>query len=118
MRYMLLFFADEEAWGALPEAERGEAIGRIGAWIGGHARAGSVIEGRRLYGRSGAKTVRLGPAGRSGKPLVTDGPFAETKEALGSYAIVEAPDFEAALAIAETWPGGGAVEVRPVMEEV
>lgn len=117
MRYMLLFFADDEAWMALAEEERAAAIGRIGAWVGDHARAGRLIEGRRLYGRSGAKTVRLGPAGRSGKPLVTDGPFAETKEALGSYAIVEAPDMEAALAIAATWPGGGSVEVRPVMEE-
>ena len=43
-----------------------------------------------------------------------DGPLTATKEALGSYAIIEAPDHEAAVAIAATWPGGGAVEVRPL----
>jgi hypothetical protein len=117
MRYMLLFFADEAAWMSLPEEERAAAITQIGAWYGEHARAGHIIEGRRLNGRNSAKTVRLGPAGRSAKPLITDGPFAETKEALGSYAIIEAPDIEAALTIAATWPGGGAVEVRPLMEE-
>ncbi len=114
---MMLFFADENAWLALSEDDRAAAITAIGEWYSQHARSGRIVEGRRLRGRSEATTVRLGPAGRSGKPLVTDGPFAETKEALGSYAIIEAPDRETALAIAATWPGGGAVEVRPVMEE-
>lgn len=117
MKYMLLYFGDEDAWMALPEEERAAAIARIGEWYGQHARAGHIIEGRRLRGRRDAMTVRLGPAGRSAKPLVTDGPFAETKETLGSYAIIEAPDRAAAVAIAESWPGGGAVEVRLVMEE-
>jgi hypothetical protein len=117
MRYMLLFLADEDAWMALPEDERAAAISRIGEWYGQQARAGRIVEGRRLKGRREATTVRLGRVGRSGKPLVTDGPFAETKEALGSYAIIEAHNRETALAIAASWPGGGAVEVRPVMEE-
>lgn len=117
MRYMLLFFADEEAWMAAPEAERTTAIGRIGAWYAERFRAGQIVEGRRLMSQRAAKTVRLGPAGRSGKPLITDGPYAETKEALGSYAIVEAPDLDAALDIATSWPGGGAVEVRPIVAE-
>jgi hypothetical protein len=114
---MLLFFADEDAWMALPEEERAAAIARIGDWYSEHARAGRIVEGWRLAGRGQASTVRLGRAGRSGKPFITDGPFAETKEALGSYAIIEAPDRETALAIAASWPGGGSVEVRPVMEE-
>ncbi|HEU0027094.1 MAG TPA: YciI family protein [Ktedonobacterales bacterium] len=114
---MLLFFADEDVWMALPEGERATAIARIGEWYGQQARAGRIVEGRRLTGLREATTVRLGPAGRSGKPLITDGPFAETKEALGSYAVIEAPDRETALAVAASWPGGGAVEVRPVMEE-
>jgi hypothetical protein len=121
MRWMLLFYADEDEWLALPEDERTAAIGQIGAWFAQHAQAGRIVDGHRLAGKREATTVRHGPAGGSGrrkkKPLVMDGPFAETKEALGSYAIVDVPDHAAALAIAESWPGGGNVEVRPVLEQ-
>lgn len=117
MRFMLLFFADENEWMALPEDERTAAVGRIGVWFGEHARAGRIVEGHRLEGRRVATHVRLGPAGRSGKPLVIDGPFIETKEALGSYAIIAVPDRAAAIAVAESWPGGGAVEIRPLAAE-
>ncbi len=117
MKFMLLFMADEDAWMALPEEERQAAIERIGAWFGEHARAGRIVEGRRLTGRRAAKTVRLGPAGRSRKPMVTDGPFVEGKEAIGSYAVIEVRDEAEALDVAGSWPGGGAVEVRPIMEE-
>lgn len=116
MQFMLMFCADEDAWTALPEEERTAAIGRIGAWFGEHARAGKIVEGRRLAGRSAARTVHLGSAGRSRKPRFTDGPFVESKEVIGSYAIVEVEDLEGALAVAQSWPAGGAVEVRPVME--
>jgi hypothetical protein len=117
MRFMLVFYADEEEWMALPNEERTTAVVRIGAWYGRQVQEGHIIEGCRLAGKGEATTVRLGPAGRSKKPLVTDGPFIETKEAIGSYAVVETPDRAAAVAIAASWPGGGAVEVRPVVEE-
>ena len=58
---------------ALPEDERAAAIARIGEWYSEHARAGRIVEGRRLTGRGKASTVRLGRAGRSGKPFITDG---------------------------------------------
>lgn len=116
MRYMLMFFADEGAWTALPEEERAAAIGRIGAWYGQQAQAGRIVEGRRLSGKSAATTIWLGPAGRSQKPVVVDGPFLETKEAIGSYAIIEAADLDTAIAVAASWPAGGAVEIRSVME--
>jgi hypothetical protein len=116
MKYMLLFVANEEEWMSLPEDERADAVGRIGGWFAGHAQAGRIVEGRRLQGKTSARTVRLGPAGRSQKPKVYDGPFVESKEAIGSYAIVEAPGLEEALEIAESWPAGGAVEVRPVQQ--
>ena len=116
MRFMLMFCANEEEWAALTEDERNAAIGRIGAWYGAHAGSGHIIEGSRLGGKSSASTVRLGPAGRSRKPMVTDGPFAETKEVIGSYAIADVVDRAEAIALAESWPGGGAVEIRPVME--
>lgn len=119
MRWMLLFYADEDEWLALPDDERTTAISQIGAWFAEHAQAGRIVEGHRLAGKREAATVRLGPAGGRGrgkKPVVMDGPFAETKEALGSYAIVDVPDRAAALAIAESWPGGGSVELRPALE--
>jgi len=116
MRFMLVFYADESEWMALPDDEREAAVQRIGTWFGQHSQEGRIVEGCRLAGKQKATTVRLGPAGRSRKPFVTDGPFIETKEAMGSYAIVEVPNQAAALTIAESWPGGGAVEVRPVVE--
>lgn len=118
MRYLLMFYADEDEWMALPEAERGEAIGRIGRWFGDLAAAGTIVDGKRLAGgKNGTTTVRLGRIQRSGDtPIVTDGPFVEAKEAIGSYALVEATDHEAAIAIAKTWPAGGLVEVRAVTE--
>ena len=116
MRYMLMFFADEGAWTALPEEERAAAIGRIGAWYGQQAQAGRIVEGRRLSGKSTAITIRPGPAGRGQKPVVVDGPFLETKEAIGSYAIIDVADRDAAIAVAASWPAGGTVEIRPSME--
>ena len=116
MRFMLMFFADEEEWMALAEDARAAAVERIGAWYGEQARAGRIVEGRRLAGKHTGISVRLGSAGRSGKPIVIDGPFVETKEALGSYAVIEVPDREAALAVASSWPAGGAVELRPIVE--
>lgn len=116
MKYVLLFAADEEDWMALPESDRVEAIARIGQWFGEHARAGRIAEGRRLQGRSSARTVVLGPAGRSRVPVVNDGPFVESKEAIGSYAVIEARGMQEAIEVAKSWPAGGMVEVRPVVD--
>jgi hypothetical protein len=113
---MLLFVADEDQWMEMDPDARAEAIDRIGRWYREHAGAGRIAEGRRLQGKDSARTVRLGPAGRSGKAMVTDGPFLEAKEAIGSYAIVEAADLADAVALAGTWPAGGAVEVRPLAD--
>ena len=117
MRYLLMFYADEDAWMALPEDERNAAIGRIGR-IGEQAAAGRIVEGKRLAGgKRATTTVRLGRVQRSGEaPVVTDGPFVEAKESVGSYAVVEVTDRDEAIAVAKTWPAGGLVEVRPVDE--
>ena len=117
MKYMLLFYADEAAWMVLSEEERNAAIEQIGRWYGAQVESGRLVEGRRLAGESSVKTVDLGPAGRSRTPIVMDGSFVETKEALGSYAIVEVTGPEEAVGVAESWPGGGLVEIRPVLEE-
>lgn len=118
MRYLLMFYADESAWAALPDAERTAAIGRIGQWFGGLARAGTIVDGKRLRGgKAMTTTVRLGSIQRSGDaPIVTDGPFIEAKESVGSYAVIEVPDREAAVAVAASWPAGGLVEIRPLDE--
>ena len=116
MRYMLTFFADEAEWLGLPEAERGAAIAEIGRWFGTYAGAGKIVDGHRLAPRAMAKTVRHGRVRKKDLPMQSDGPFLETKESVGSYAIVDVANEDEALAIARAWPGGGAVEVRPVAD--
>ena len=114
MRYLLTFYAIEDEWMALPEAERNAAIAEIGAWFGGHAQAGKIIDGHRLA--RGTKTVRHGRVRKKDRPMVSDGPFAETKETVGSYALVEVKEEAEALEIAKSWPAGGIVEVRPIAD--
>jgi hypothetical protein len=116
MRFMLTFFADEKEWLAMPEDERGAAIAEIGGWFGRYAGAGKIVDGHRLAPRSRARTVRHGRVRKKDLPMVNDGPFLETKESIGSYAIVDVADEAEALEIAKAWPGGGAVEVRPVAD--
>ena len=114
MRYLLTFYAVEDEWMALPEAEREAGVAAIGRWFAEHAQAGKIIEGRRL-GR-GAKTVRLGRVRKKDLPMVSDGPYIEAKESVGSYAVVDVKDEDEAVAIAKRWPVGGIVEIRPVAE--
>jgi hypothetical protein len=114
VRYLLTFYAVEDEWMALPEAEREAGIVAIGRWFAEHAQAGKIIEGRRL-GR-GTKTVRLGRVRKKDLPMVSDGPYIEAKESVGSYAVVEVKDEEEAVGIAKRWPAGGIVEIRPVAE--
>jgi hypothetical protein len=111
---MLTFYALEDEWMALPQSERDGGIADIGRWFGEHARSGKIVEGHRL-GR-GTKTVRLGRVRKKDLPMVSDGPFVEAKESVGSYAVVEVKDEDEAIAIAERWPAGGVVEVRPVAD--
>ncbi|TMC42061.1 MAG: hypothetical protein E6J23_12155 [Chloroflexi bacterium] len=114
MRYMLTFYAIEDEWMALTQSERETGIADIGEWFGEHARSGKIVEGHRL-GR-GTKTVRLGRVRKKDLPMVSDGPFMEAKESVGSYAVVDVKDEAEAIAIAKRWPAGGIVEVRPVAE--
>ena len=110
VKYMLLLVRNDEAWESLSDAERHyEAISR---WWMEHARAGHVVGGYELQPARTATTVRW----QDGKPVITDGPFMETKETIGGYGIVDVPDLDAALAIARTWPARDhAVEIRPIV---
>ena len=113
MRYMLLIYTPEDAQGA---GEGGDA--RHGAVECVHrlapARRASTGRATRWGPRRAATTVRV----RDGQTLITDGPFAETKEALGGYYIVETDDFDLALEAAARCPGAlyGSMEVRPIFD--
>ncbi len=113
MKYMMLIADAEDGMARSTEAEQA-TYGRIQAWWNDHAAAGRIIEGHELQPSSTATTVRIGPDGGS---TVTDGPFAEGKEMVGGYGILEVPDLDAALALASSWPGAATtLEIRPIVE--
>jgi hypothetical protein len=110
---MLMCCIEEKRWHALPAAERDAVMREYGEWVSGLERAGQHRASEKLAWSPAAKTLRLA----GGRPLVTDGPFAETKEQLGGFHIVECRDMDEALAIAGHIPTlrvGGTIEVRPV----
>ena len=117
MRYMLLMYRDERVWDAKPEAER-LAIRQQAIDFSEQFRAqGMYLGGSPLLPTSTATTVRLG---RGGKAVTTDGPFAETKEQLGGYTILEAKSLDEAIAFAVRNPlmlvGGHSIEIRPLRD--
>ncbi|HEV8536986.1 MAG TPA: YciI family protein [Candidatus Limnocylindria bacterium] len=110
-KYMLMFVGDDE-WRethSKEEIERGYA--EIGKWWGELSAKGVIKAGEELGSAREATTVRR----VNGKMAVTDGPFIESKENVGGFALIEVPDLDAAIAVAKGWPGGD-VEVRPVVE--
>jgi hypothetical protein len=111
VRYMLLIYGEEHA---LDEAEREECYRESARLAHQLDEAGQFIATAPLQLTATATSVRV----RDGKRLVTDGPFAETREQLGGYFLVDAKDLDEAIAIAERIPGArrGTVEVRPVVE--
>jgi hypothetical protein len=111
MRYMLLIYADEQV---LNQEEREACYQKSAQLAREMHEAGQFISTAPLQSVSMATSVRV----RDGKRVVTDGPFAETREQLGGYFMVEAENLDAALALAERIPGAawGTVEVRPVIE--
>jgi hypothetical protein len=113
MQVMLMCCIEESRWHALPEAERDAVMKDYGSWVEELQRSGRHRATEKLAGSPAAKTLRL----RGGKRVVTDGPYAETKEQFGGFHIVECRDLDEALAIAERIPTlrvGGTIELRPV----
>jgi hypothetical protein len=113
MRYILLIYTAEPA-GPVPEDQAMAQVEGYNAFTA-HLRARGALEaGEALDSTSTATTVRV----QDGKTLTTDGPFAETKEALGGFYLVEAADLDEAIAYAAMIPGAqhGAIEVRPIFE--
>ncbi|HXG76715.1 MAG TPA: YciI family protein [Gaiellaceae bacterium] len=115
MRYLALIYADESGWDALSEEERRAAYDRYGAFAEEARAAGVLAGGNELASTRDATTVRV----RGDETLVTDGPYAEAKEALGGFFVLECATFDEALDWAARIPGAehGAVEVRPVYVE-
>jgi hypothetical protein len=114
MQYMLLIYDNEKVWQAMSDKERNAYMGEYFAVTEEIKKNGKLIAGDALQSISTATTVRV----REGKRLTTDGPFAETKEQLGGYYLVNAKDLDEAMAIAAKIPSArvGSIEVRPVMK--
>ncbi len=112
MQFMALIYSDEGAWDALTDEERTEIYGRYQALATDARGAGVMQGGDQLASTRDATTVRV----REGQPLVLDGPYAETKEALGGYFLFECASIEEAVDWASRIPAAehGAIEVRPV----
>lgn len=111
MKYMLLIYMEEDA---LNERERVACYGESAQVAHSLHAEGKYLAAAPLQATSTAKSVRV----RDGKPLVTAGPFAETREALGGYFLVDAKDTDEAIRIASRLPGAqvGVVEIRPLIE--
>jgi hypothetical protein len=115
MRFLLLCCFEEKRWLAISEPQRSQIMRDYVEWIRGLDESGQHVASAQLQPVSAAVTIRAG----NGKPVVTDGPFAETKEQLGGYHLIECTSFDEALALARhipTIPFGGAVEVRPLAQ--
>jgi hypothetical protein len=113
VQYMLLIYHDERAWAAMSEEERGAVVGDYLALTDDLRVAGAYVAGAPLRSTQTASTVRI----RDGEQLVTDGPFAETKEQLGGYFLIDVESDEEARDWAGKIPAAhyGSIEVRPVL---
>jgi hypothetical protein len=113
MEYMLLIYSSEKAWASMSEAQKAKMFGEYTAFTESIVKSGHFKAGAPLQPTTTATTVRM----RNGKAVTTDGPFAETREHLGGYYLIEAEDLDQACAIAARIPGAreGSIEVRPVL---
>jgi hypothetical protein len=111
MKYMLLIYSAEDSW---TEDEREHCFAESTQLTHELNARGQYLSASPLQPAATANSVRV----RDGKPLVTDGPFAETREQLGGYFLIEAKDLNEAISIAARIPAArkGTVEVRPVVE--
>jgi hypothetical protein len=113
MQYLVLIYS-EEATEPTDPAQMGAVMAEYNDYSTMLRDRGAFVAGDALWPTSSATTVRI----RDGKTVMTDGPFAETKEALGGYYQIEAKDLDEALEMAAACPGAkwGSVEVRPIVD--
>ena len=119
MNYALLIYDDDSTWTHLPEDEqaalRAEEMPKWLALFEELGKADPNVSGKELDGRTTAKVVRV----RDGERIVTDGPFADTKEVVGGVFLMELPDLDEAIRLAALIPAAqatGAIEIRPVLQ--
>ncbi|MCI0414750.1 YciI family protein [bacterium] len=113
MKFLLMCYFSEDLWGKIPETQRNDIMQQYGALLKETVKSGHLLDGAMLARSHMATTVRR----QAGKPVITDGPFAETKEQLGGYHLMECKDMEEAISIAlriPTLPFGGTIEIRAV----
>jgi hypothetical protein len=114
MKCLLMCYFDEELWAKIPESRREAIMQEYSEFEKVLTKSGHYSAGAQLYPSGAAKTVRE----KNGKPIITDGPFAETKEQLGGYHLIECKDLDEAISIATRIPTirvGGSIEVRPLV---
>jgi len=113
MQYLLLIYDKEADWNKLSEADQGAMYKEYGEFTQSIIQSGHHKTGHQLQPISTATTVRV----RDKKRVVTDGPFAETKEQLGGFYMIEAKDLDDAIAVAARIPSAryGSIEVRPIV---
>src|SRR5438270_9389078 len=114
MQYLLMIYRNDAEYGKLDAAARQAMSAEYGTYTQSIVQSGHFKAGDGLQPTTTATTVRV----RDGKTLTTDGPFAETREQLGGYYLIEAKDLDAAIGVAARIPGArrGTVEVRPIIE--
>ena len=114
MQYIVLIYGSEKGWSSMSKAGVEQMYAEYRKYSEDLAKAGVIRGGSELKPTSTATTVRV----RGGKRQVTDGPFAETKEQLGGFFLIEAKDMDEACAVASRFPPAriGIIEVRPVQE--
>jgi hypothetical protein len=114
MQFLLLCCIDEAKWTALPESERDNVMTEYGAWAAELKKSGRLLSGAKLDACATAVSVRA----TGGKSTIMDGPFAETKEQIGGYHVIECKDRDEAISIALRIPSlrvGSVVEVRSIL---
>ena len=114
MKYLCLIYDDEKKWAEMPKAEADAIMGEYFAFTQGIKESGHMLAGEALQPVETATTVRV----RNGRVSTTDGPFAETKEQLGGFYLIEARDLNDAIQVAAKIPSAriGSIEVRPVVD--
>lgn len=116
MQYAIMVYRDETQWAALPVDERNRVHAACSVWHEGLVKSGHSRAAVGLQPPATATTLRQ----RNGRVVITDGPFAETKELLGGFEMVECRDLDEALAIAKRFPAlhaGLTIEVRPLVPD-
>ncbi|SDR56976.1 Uncharacterized conserved protein [Rhizobiales bacterium GAS191] len=112
MQYLLMIYGNEGGWSKMTPAEQQQGVAAYMAYTEALTKAGVLSGSNRLQGSSAATTVQVA----NGKSQVLDGPYADSKEQLGGYYLIDVPDLDAAISWAARCPGAshGIVEVRPV----